>query len=82
MCVLLRKRRQQEIVPLLKRVHGATEHEGVRPPDRSGQMDLTRLREELRRAIEAEDFEQAARLRDRIASTGGGVAEETGEDHE
>jgi protein-arginine kinase activator protein McsA len=32
----------------------------------------------LRRAIEAEDFEQAARLRDRIGTQG----EHAGEDHE
>ena len=46
-------------------------------------IDVFTLREELRRAIEAEDFEQAARLRDRITSgrDGEGTTSE-GEDRE
>lgn len=70
---------RRQILPLLKRVHGATEHSGARPADASAPPDIGRLREELRRAIEAEDFEQAARLRDRI---GAERAEDEGELHE
>jgi len=73
---------RKQIGPLLKRVHGATEHTGVRPAGRSRQTDLARLREELRRAIEAEDFEQAARLRDRMGTSGKSPEAEPGEDHE
>ena len=64
---------------ILRRVHGATSHKGKGP----GQSDesvrhrrsLERLREELNRAIEREEFENAARLRDKIrqmeAASGG-----------
>ncbi len=59
---------------LLRRIHGATHHTGVRhegapsldlPPAPQG-ASLAHLREELRRAIEAEQFERAAELRDRL----------------
>ena len=69
---------RKQILPLLRRVHGATEHEGMRPPGPGAESDVARLREELRRAIAAEDFEQAARLRDRIGTQG----DPSGEDHE
>jgi protein arginine kinase activator len=56
---------------LLRRVHGSSRHVGrsYQPPqteimERAGQ--LGELREQLRRAIEAEQFELAADLRDRI----------------
>ena len=68
---------RKQVVPLLKRVHGASEHTGSRPAN--ARPDLGRLREELRRAIEAEDFEQAARLRDRIGSA---RRDQEGEVHE
>jgi len=59
---------------LLRRIHGATHHTGVRhadgdpgePPRSSPGVGLAHLREELRRAIEAEQFERAAELRDRL----------------
>jgi protein arginine kinase activator len=73
---------RKQIVPLLKRVHGAVEHEGSRPAGAPPRLELNQLREELRRAIEAEDFEQAAVIRDRIGTRGGKFEEATGEDHE
>ena len=59
---------------LLRRIHGSTHHTGERhagglpaEPARSPQTaNLAHLREELRRAIEAEQFERAAELRDRL----------------
>jgi protein arginine kinase activator len=64
---------------LLRRVHGSAQHVGERyrgagtdaaaapAEDRRTAADaLPELRERLRRAVEAEDFEQAARLRDAI----------------
>jgi protein arginine kinase activator len=61
---------------LLRRVHGSSQHVG--PPyvgpdgaDQAGAPpppDLERLRDQLRRAVDAEDFELAAQLRDRIRS--------------
>lgn len=65
---------QEELTPLLKRAHeGATHHTGKVPARRGGEgvvkpkkPSLTRLRKELQRAVEAEDYETAARLRDEI----------------
>lgn len=72
---------RKQIAPLLERIHGATEHEGRRPVRPQASRSLGALREELRLAIEAEDFEQAARLRDRIGARGESRPE-SGEDHE
>jgi len=73
---------RKQILPLLKRVHGAVEHTGSRPAGAPPRIELNQLREELRRAIEAEDFEQAARLRDRIGTRAGKAEGPAGEDHE
>jgi protein arginine kinase activator len=57
---------------LLRRLHGATRHTGERyavpgaaPASVTGQSSLE-LREQLKRAIESEDFERAALLRDQL----------------
>jgi protein arginine kinase activator len=58
---------------LLRRVHGGTQHVGkvYLPPDPSA-SDLERrlegLKRKLHRAVESEDFERAAELRDEIRS--------------
>lgn len=65
---------EKDLSPLLQRAHeGATHHLGKVPTRRGGttvpvkrQLDLTRLRKELARAVEAEDYERAAKLRDQI----------------
>jgi protein arginine kinase activator len=56
---------------LLRRVHGNSRHAGRRyePPEAGLPEQLTilgELRQQLRRAVEAEQFEEAAQLRDRI----------------
>jgi protein arginine kinase activator len=57
---------------LLRRLHGSSQHVGERylPPGANGEADergaLLNLREQLRRAVESENFELAAELRDRI----------------
>lgn len=58
---------------LLRRVHGGTQHVGkvYLPPDPSAsemEKRLEGLRRRLHRAIESEDFERAAELRDQIRS--------------
>ncbi|MGI8496996.1 MAG: UvrB/UvrC motif-containing protein [Gemmatimonadaceae bacterium] len=59
---------------LLRRVHGSSRHAGRRyqPPEpmyqEAGSV-LNELRDRLRRAIEGEQFELAARLRDQIKAT-------------
>jgi protein arginine kinase activator len=54
--------------PILRRIHRAERHCGKTPRRASRSLDeqaeLIRLRQELRRAVEAEAYEQAARLRD------------------
>lgn len=61
---------------LLRRLHGSTRHEGEtyqpagtaapRAPSAKPSRSVEDLREALRRAVEAENFELAAELRDRI----------------
>lgn len=55
---------------LLRRIHGAVRHAGKRPAEeartRKGAETLEQLKKSLRSAIEREDFEEAAGLRDRI----------------
>ena len=58
---------------LLRRVHGGTKHVGkiYLPPDPTvSEIDkqMEALRRRLNRAVEAEDFERAAELRDQIRS--------------
>lgn len=54
--------------PILKRVHRATRHQGKCPPHRQQnlerQNELLALHHRLQRAISAENYEEAARLRD------------------
>jgi len=56
---------------LLRRLHGSTHHVGERYDDRdiasaAGRQQASELREQLRLAVETENFELAAELRDRL----------------
>jgi protein arginine kinase activator len=70
---------ERELTPLLQRAHdGATHHVGKQPARRGGSgvpmrkhVDVARLRKELQKAVEAEDYERAARLRDQIKQAEG-----------
>ena len=70
---------EEELTPLLKRAHeGATHHTGKVPARRRGEgavrkrePSVGRLRRDLERAVEAEDYESAAKLRDQIAKAEG-----------
>ena len=59
-----------QVSDLLRRIHGSTHHMGKQPTDKkevdSVVLEEKRLEDELKKAIAAEDFERAARLRDRI----------------
>jgi len=65
---------EKDLTPLLQRAHeNATHHLGKVPARRGGsgvpmkrQVDLARLRKELAKAVEGEDYERAAKLRDQI----------------
>ncbi|OGH62822.1 MAG: hypothetical protein A3I06_11120 [Candidatus Lindowbacteria bacterium RIFCSPLOWO2_02_FULL_62_12] len=61
-----------ELIPLLRKIHGSAHHTGkipVRQGEGSTQMrvrDIKKLRRELRDAISREEYERAARIRDEI----------------
>lgn len=61
---------RERLIPLLESIHGATQHIGKAPVQRPGSsrqnIELARLRSELKSAVEVEDYEEAARLRDTI----------------
>jgi protein arginine kinase activator len=59
-----------QLAPLIKKVHGASQHVG-KVPSAEGEglkvrTELLRYRGQLRNAIEVENYEEAARLRDLI----------------
>ncbi|MBI3539734.1 MAG: UvrB/UvrC motif-containing protein [Candidatus Eisenbacteria bacterium] len=61
---------QFQLRPLLRRIHGDTRHRG-KAPARDGEgvsrsRQMQRLHDELQRAVEREEFERAAELRDEI----------------
>ncbi len=64
----------ESLIPLLEKVHGASQHVGVGPvgtkPKKQSQATIERelleLRRRLNRVVKEEDYEEAARLRDRI----------------
>jgi protein arginine kinase activator len=63
---------EEDLEPLLINIHGSTSHLGKLPHNRSGsperQFRLKQLKEEMKEAIQKEQYEAAGKLRDRIAS--------------
>jgi protein arginine kinase activator len=62
---------EKALVPLIERAHESASHHIGKVPRRLGsplatENDLIRLRRELLRAVDDEQFERAAKLRDRI----------------
>ena len=59
-------------MPLLENIHDETRHSGKvprrAPRNSQQQTTLIQLRNELKRAVAAEDYETAARVRDKIKS--------------
>lgn len=58
------------IIPLIKRIHGSIQHTG-KVPKRSGgilkiKRDIDKLKNELKIAVANEEYEKAAKLRDEI----------------
>jgi protein arginine kinase activator len=52
--------------PLLERIHRGTRHGGKAPRAAALRAELSELRGQLAAAVEAENYEDAAELRDRI----------------
>lgn len=63
---------REELLPLLENIHGDPRHTGKTPrrlpQTKQVESELTKLRNELKQAVNREDYEAAARLRDRIKS--------------
>jgi len=61
---------REELTPLLENIHGETRHCGKTPrrlpQNKQTQSELVQLRGRLKQAINKEDYEEAARLRDQI----------------
>jgi protein arginine kinase activator len=61
---------REELTPLLESIHGETRHCGKTPrrlpQNKQTQSELIQLRNRLKQAVTKEDYEEAARLRDRI----------------
>lgn len=55
-----------ELGPLLKRLQGSTQHAGKHPPGKEKHNQINRLQEELEEAVQTEDYERAAVIRDKI----------------
>jgi hypothetical protein len=75
---LLRQLRHATCPGLLRRLHGGTQHVGkvYLPPDptrRSSRSGWPGLRRKLDRAVQSEDFERAAQIRDLIRTLEGAL---------
>lgn len=61
---------RDELEPMLRRLHGTTEHRGKLPLRRAGTFQRDRslqlLRRDLQQAVAREEYERAAQLRDEI----------------
>ncbi|MCU0715537.1 MAG: UvrB/UvrC motif-containing protein [Pirellula sp.] len=68
---------EEELEPLLINIHGALGHTGKIPTNRKGsperQRELAQLREEMKKAIKKEEYENASKLRDQIAAIEAGA---------
>jgi len=58
---------------LLRKIHGSNEHVGITEDESIGPVDereakLLEMRRDLRQAVENEEYELAAELRDRISA--------------
>lgn len=66
---------EKELEPLLVNIHGEAAHAGKRPKrataNTSRQIELIRLRREMKEAVAAEDYERASLLRDQIRTLEG-----------
>lgn len=61
---------RNQLIPLFRKIHGSTHHSGKFPLSREKDVPLKHrieeLKERLRRAVMLEEYEEAARIRDRI----------------
>ena len=69
-CAVCYKTFRHQLLPLLRRIHGASTHSGKIPHRSGSKLELKqrveRLREDLKQAVVQEEYEKAAELRDDI----------------
>lgn len=69
-CACCYKAFHEPMIALLQRIHGNTQHAGRIPggvhSGTSIRMNIDRLKQQLQKAVAAEEYEQAAKLRDAI----------------
>lgn len=69
-CADCYKQFREKLTPTVERLHGKADHLGKVPqkgkPSQPQKSPLEQLKEELAKAIETQEFEQAAKLRDQI----------------
>lgn len=73
---------EKELEPLLLNIHGEVKHVGKKPrmglTDSDFLTDVVRLRREMKKAVEDEDYEQASKLRDQIRAAETAATKKTG----
>lgn len=67
---------KEELLSSITRIHGKARHIGKRPTYTEKGDKLSEMEEKLRQAIDTEDFETAAKLRDEIREMKGGEGNE------
>lgn len=66
-CANCYKTFRDNLSPILRRIHGSTEHNGKAPEKKENlKNEIDMLKTQLAAAIEKEEYEKAAELRDRI----------------
>lgn len=69
-----------DLLPSIRRIHGNTRHTGKLAGSAGKELrvvnELEQARQELHDAIEKQEFEKAAKLRDRIKELEGGASHE------
>jgi len=65
---------ESKLTGLIKRIHGTTLHTGkipsVNPQPLTREIEMRKLRERLKQAIDREEYEEAARIRDEMKRLG------------
>ncbi len=66
---------RHRLEPIMRKIHGSSLHKGKLPASDSNEMlpirEEERLEKELKKAVETEDFERAADLRDKLLAVRG-----------
>ncbi len=65
---------REQLEPILRKLHGTTKHRGKRPAYlREAEIDeeIKKLKRQLKIAIKKEEYEKAAKIRDRLKSVSG-----------